>query len=540
MGKRWVQGAVAVMCVGGLLAVAVPGASAHTTPLPGDPPPGCGVVYPGQCLVQTRNGHFALSSHSVRAGGTLTGEVSNRCMLNELTPCAINWGELKAAGGKVSGCKTVDVTCTVRIPKKAPSSSYHVINITITNVQGAGYSSDYYAVIGKGAAFIEGKVLNKERQPVPGADLHINGVRGGNNYSTVTGPDGTYGAEVRPGHYRVNPVGRSLSSRFPPKFKPEHLDRIARKDHKATADFTVDVGLVVRLELTATSVPADGFQIVQGKITTTEYGQPKPNVTVALWPKASENPGSAVTSGARANVCGPNGRVWPTGTLSNPAGGPVEVTTDGNGTYTFSIDVGTVPGAFPITAWARDESGQLITHDTADASDEKTVTVSQLGNQPLDQFVSSYNETAKATGLLNSINENPDVIATSFEQLTGTQGAFKGYAYARSNPTSGNGAVLVYPATNPPAIQSNGAVVPDANDLVLQPSEWQGIPGVAISDLGTVLRHGILPGIPTYSGWASGVPGTDWKGGARTLQPLTQSFVYYGWPYPSTTSGACS
>ena len=42
MGKRSVQAAVAMVSVGGLLAVAVPGASAYTTPLPGDPPPGCG------------------------------------------------------------------------------------------------------------------------------------------------------------------------------------------------------------------------------------------------------------------------------------------------------------------------------------------------------------------------------------------------------------------------------------------------------------------------------------------------------------------
>ena len=540
MGKRWAQGVVAVMCLGGLLAVGVPGASAYTTPLPGDPPPGCGVVYPGQCLIQTRNGHFAFSSHTVEAGGTITGTVTNRCMLNDVLPCAINWGELKAAGGKVSGCKTVDVTCTVRIPKKAPSSYYHVYNITITSAQGAGYSSDYFAVIGKGQAVIEGKVLNKEKRPVPGADLHINGTRGGHNYVVMTGPDGTYAAEVQAGRYRVNPLGRSLSSRFPPKFTPEHLDRTARAGHKVTADFTVDVGLVVRLELSTAGATADGFQLVQGKITTSEYGQPKPGVTVALWPKASENPSTAVTSGARANVCGPNGRVWPTGTLSDPGGGPVDVTTDSKGTYTFTLDVGTVPGAFPITAWAKDENGNLITHDTADASDEKTVNVSSLGNESLDQFVASYNETAKATNLLSSISGNPDVIATALEQLTATQGLFKGYAYTRSNGTSGGGAVVIYPAANPPAIQSNGAVVPDASDLVLQPSEFQSAPGTAITNLDTVLRKGLLPAVPSFSSWAAGTPGPGWSGGTRSLGLLTQSFVYYGWPYPSTNGGACS
>jgi hypothetical protein len=49
-------------------------------PLPGPLPPASCVTWPSQCLIQARNGRFALSSHIVRAGHTLTGTVGGGCM----------------------------------------------------------------------------------------------------------------------------------------------------------------------------------------------------------------------------------------------------------------------------------------------------------------------------------------------------------------------------------------------------------------------------------------------------------------------------
>jgi hypothetical protein len=235
---------------------------------------------------------------------------------------------------------------------------------------------------------ITGKMLNKERQPVPGADVALFGSgHHAENYVATSGPDGVCAADVKAGRYRVWPSGRSLSHRTPPKFEPEHRDVSAHAGSMAHANFTVDIGLVVKLTLSATSVPADGFQIVQGTVRVTELGRPQPGVTVALWPQASEPASVAVSRGAWATICGPNGRIWPGATLSSPDGGSADVQTDSNGSYQFTLDVGTVPGPFSVTAWARDAHGALITHDTADASDDHTLGVSAIGAQPLDQFV---------------------------------------------------------------------------------------------------------------------------------------------------------
>jgi hypothetical protein len=414
--------------------------------------------------------------------------------------------------------------------QERPSSAYYVVNVGITSDQGTGYSSDYYAVLGRDQAVIAGKVLNKEDQPVPGVDVAMFGGHVG-NYQAVTGPDGTYIADVKRGHYRVWPSGRSLSTKHPPTFEPEHRDVHAHPDHTAHANFKVEIGLVVKLALTPSSVPADGFGIVQGTITVTELGQPVPGATIAVWPQASESANQAVTSGARANVCGPTGRIWPTGTLASPAGDSVNVQTDSSGTYHFTLDVGTVPGSFSVTAWARDSSGSLITHDTTDASDEQTVNVTALGNPSLGSFIPTYNKLASTTNLLSSIAPDPNSILLNFEKLSQTEIEMKGDAYALGQGSSP--AVLLYPAASPPVIQPGGAVFAHASDLVLQPSAWVG-------DLNYALHHGTLQDLPTFGQWTAGDSVPGWTGQAQSMQVPGSNFNYYGWPYPSSTPGACA
>jgi hypothetical protein len=534
--KNCIAIAAATLSLG---AIAPAGASALSMPLPGPVPPSSCVTWPSQCLIQTRNGGFALSTHMVRAGHTLTGTVSNRCLYqNGTKPCPIFWSYMTDLGKVVHGCGDNDVTCTIKIRKSAPSSAYYVVNIGITSDQGTGWSSDYYAVLGRDQAVVAGKVHNKELQPVPGVDVAIFGGSIG-NYEAVTGPDGTYVADVKRGSYRVWPSGRSLSSRHPPRFEPEHRDVSARPFHSAHANFKVDIGLVVKLTLSPSSVPADGFGIVQGTIKVTELGQPRPGVTVALWPKATESPTAAVTTGTRATVCGPSGRIWPGGTLADPAGESVNVTTDSNGTYQFTLDVGTVPGPFTVTAWARDSSGSLITHDTVDASDEQTVTATALGTHLLDEFIPSFDQWAPHTNFGSSITSDPNSILSAFEGLTQTDGAFKGYAYALGQGNSP--AIVIYPVQNTPTIQRSGAVSVDANDLVLQPSAWRPIPGgINISDLTQVLRQGMLTALPTFTQWTQGTTVANWHGSAQSMQIPGQSFQYYGWPYPSAAPGSCS
>ena len=195
-------------------------------PLPGPLPASSCVTWPSQCLIQTRNGSFALSSHIVRAGHTLTGTVGAGCMYQSGTkPCPVFWEYMTDVGKRVSGCHEKDYTCTVKIRKNAPSSAYYVINVGITSDQGTGWSSDYYAVVGKHEAVITGKILNKQRRPVAGADVAMfGGSHQTGNYVAQSGPDGIFAADVKAGRYRVWPSGRSLSHRTPPKFEPEHSD----------------------------------------------------------------------------------------------------------------------------------------------------------------------------------------------------------------------------------------------------------------------------------------------------------------------------
>ena len=89
--------------------VIAPGsASAIVEALPGPLPPSWCVTWPAQCLIQTRNGHFALSTHMVRAGKELTGTVTNRCTKgNPATPCPIDWSYMPV-GKRMGGCRPED------------------------------------------------------------------------------------------------------------------------------------------------------------------------------------------------------------------------------------------------------------------------------------------------------------------------------------------------------------------------------------------------------------------------------------------------
>ncbi len=537
------------------LLVALPSAArlSITPGLLGNPPPDCGAVGKDYadptCTTQTRNGTFHLSTHIVRAGETITGTIGNRCMKHSNgdfskppdQECPIDWsgltGSLTANGKRVSGCKPTSATCTIRIPKNAQSTSYTIITVGITSDQGTGISKDYFAVIGKNSAVIEGTIRNKNRDAVAGVEVRIYGSAG--NYIATSGSDGGYAMEVKAGNYRLFPSAASLG-KTPPKFEPAQTDRNVEAGHKATADFTIDVSLVVKLTLSDKSVNADGFQIVKGTIEVTEFGRPKPGVVVALWPKANEHPNKAVTSGALANVCGPSGRIWPGGTLADPQGESVDVTMDSSGKYQFTLDVGTAPGAFTVTAWARDSDGSLITHDTLDATDEQTLTVEPLRPaHSLESFIDNYKELATSP-FAAKITADPTNIATTLGLAAGAAPPMRGYAFAVANGTSKGAAVIIYSATNPPNIAKSGNVVGDAHDLVLQPGEWSPVTGAAVTDLGSALQKGQLQDLPTFSAWARGATVSNWSGSPQAMQLASQSFQYYGWPYPSSTPGACS
>ena len=526
----------------GLMSLAVFGLAAHSamalqTPPPGDPPAVCGAYYPGDCLIQTRNGGFNLSPHIVRAGGDLTGTVTNRCIVGygNNDPCAINWSGMTAAGKVVSGCKD-GTSCTVKIPKSAATGDYQVINVGITSGQGEGYSSDYYAVVGRHDSVIQGQVSNKDKAAAAGVVIDMYGQGNGPSYEAVTGQDGHYAADVKAGHYRVFPSAKSIPSKTEVKFTPTTSTVHAPPNGTANADFEIDSGLVVTLELSKDSVPADGMQVVKAKVHVSQYGKPVPNQTVELWPQSDQTGTQAVTSGPRVLMCTTGGRIWPTGSLNDPDGLSVDETTDANGNYTFTLDVGTVPGRWKLTAWAKDAAGALITADTRNTSDDQNLNVTSVGATEVDAFVPDYNKIASTTALVRGITDDPNTLLSNFIMLSRPQGPLKGLAYA---PYS-QGGVLIYSAASTPHIAKDNTVTAHTGDLVLQPSDWTTLPGVPYLSLDAALTAGGLQALPTFAQWTAGTSIPGWAGNAGTMTLSSTAFQYYGWPYPSTATGTCS
>ncbi len=533
-------GALVGVVSSAVLALSAGSASAIQTPPPGDPPPVCGAFYPSTCLIQTRNGGFHLSPRIVRAGGDLTGTITNRCTIGDgdNKPCPIGWAAMTAVGHVVHGCGSDDTNCTVRISKKAQTGDYQVINVTVTNVQGAGYSSDYYAVIGRHDSVIEGQISNKDKAGAPGVVVDMYGRGSGPSYEATTGQDGHYAADVKAGHYRVFPSAKSIPSKTEIKFTPSESAVHAPPNGTADADFELDSGLVVTLELSDKSVPADGSHVVKAKVHVTQYGKPVAGQTVELWPQSEDNSKKAVSTGPRVLMCTTAGRIWPTGTLDDPDGLSVDETTDQNGNYTFTLDVGTVPGRWRLTAWAKDAAGALITDDTRNTSDDQTLDVKPVGAAGVDAFVPEYNTIASSTGSLSGISDDPNTLLTDFINLSKTQNSLKGLAYA---PVSGNqAAILIYQAASTPNLASSGKVTAHTGDVVLEPSTWTAIPGVAVSTLDAALLQGHLPALPSFADWTAGTSVPGWTGSPQTMSVTSAAFQYFGWPYPSTAVGTCS
>jgi hypothetical protein len=532
----------------GLVTLAVYGLAASSalaiqTPPPGDPPPVCGAFFPGNCLIQTRNGGFHLSGHIVRAGGELTGTVTNRCTFGDGddSPCAITWGAMTAAGKVVHGCESKDTTCTIKIPKDAQTGDYQTINIVITNVQGGGYSSDYFAVVGRHDSVIQGQISNKNKSGAPGLVVDMFGQGNGPSYEATTGQDGHYAATVKAGHYRVFPSAKSVPSKTEVKFTPSDSTVHAPPNASADADFELDSGLVVTLDLSDHSVPADGMHIVKAKVHVTQYGKPVVGQTVALMPQPDETSAQSLTSGPRVLMCTTGGRIWPTGSLNDPDGIDVDEVTDANGNYTFTLDVGTVPGSWKLTAWAKDASGSLITADTRNTSDDQTLTVDPVSAHAaaVDDFVPEYNRLASSTGLVSGISDDLNTMLGDFIKLSRTQtqqGGLGGLAYA---PAS-QGAILIYQAASTPHIAKDNTVTARTGDLVLQPSDWTTVPKVAFASLDAELTGGRLQALPTFAQWTSGTSVPSWTGNKSTMTLPSTAFQYFGWPYPNTATGSCS
>ena len=341
-----------------------------------------------------------------------------------------------------------------------------------TLVQFTGTVNVYFA--DPGFATIHGTVLDKDGQPVAGVEVRADGING--TLGTAIGSTdarGSYSLTVKAGSYQLTPSKSVTPPNAPTTkraltFAPVNLARTVKSGDIGHADFTLQAGLKVTLTLSSPTVPNNGLTVVTATVATTESGLPLGDVTVSLRPNNSLSPTAAATTGARVTLCGSNAtRVWPSGTIANPNGLPFDIVTNKDGVYTFTITVGTVPGSFELTAWARTASGALDTGPSAQT--DATLTVTQQTPLALGTFT---NALFAGRASLGSISNVPTEMAAQLAL------AAPGYAYAVGQGAQGGPALIVYPADNPPPITPSGEIHGNASgsdhlgdDLVLAPGE---------------------------------------------------------------------
>ena len=391
-------------------------------------------------------------------------------------------------------------------------------------------------------------MTDKDGGPVAGAVITAYGHPGA---TATSGADGYYEMQVKAGSYNVVPSGGSVKHA---RYQPATTQATVTNGSIGTASFKLQTGIELQLKFDKAAVPADGLQVVNGTITTTEGGKPAPNVGVELEVMPGQTALAAVTRAPRASVCSGGSRVWPTGTLADPNGYPVSVTTDATGHYKLAITVGTTPGVWRLNAWAKNANGTLSA-DPSSAAETQSITFEPLRGTPahLAAFVTQFNSGAKhlpASGFAQ-ISANSNTMVNTLAMATagdpvGT--GLSGLAYALVNGKDGQ-SVLVFSATHPPVVDRQGEIQPplaaNHDDPVIDPAEWSGLElaanGAIVTSLQSVLDAGALPDVPTLAQFDSGAPVLGWKGMPGNVVSIFQpNFEYLGWGYPGIGQpGAC-
>jgi len=399
---------------------------------------------------------------------------------------------------------------------------------------------------------ITGTILDQDHSPVAGVTVEADGTVDGHaaRVAATSGPGGLYYATVPVGSWHLVP---SFPSFKKATFAPSSGSASVTDGSTATVDFELDAGVQVSLSFEKTSVVADGFEVVKGTITTSQYGEPDPNVTVDLSPMPLD-PSSALTTAPRATVCGSTGRVWPTGTLSEPHD-VATVTTDASGTYPFTITVGTVPGTWSLGVSALDARGAIMTATSASTTASVTFTAwtpsgwNSSAPNPFNTFIDNINlypttSTTTLEALTNDPGEMTSTLAGLLHDKMLNTHPLGGFAFAETNGKDGS-SMLVYGAADPPTITSAGAIDPtggNGDDLVIDPAELSALKS-GYPTVSAAIQAGHLPDPPTLREWSAGVaPVTKsaWLLKPNAMTVSSENFQWFGWAYPGiTTTGAC-
>jgi hypothetical protein len=473
-----------------------------------------------------KKGVFELSGPAPLQTSTSVACGEQACVYNHL-----DWTVM--GGDVVSGCGANTTSCDVKV---APRGSTWAGVINRQNNEAPLIFLLWNSE--KPGGTISGYVQDEDHQGVPGASVTATGPSGGT--TAVQAGTGFYSFDVKPGDYKVVPSGVPKGA-GDAKYKPDSASVSLPDGGNARADFTLDTGMKVKLKLTSSSVPADGTTVVGGTLTVTEFGKPVPDAHVLLEPQPSEGYEAAVTTGARVAICNSGERVWPSGSLQTRSGRSIDVATDQNGTYDFTLTIGTVPGSWELRAVA---TNAFTGEPSSEATDYQTLDVKAPGTVGYEGFFAALaalkgaSASSEAGKALASMVDNAGSIAQVLSELGGSGGELGGLAFSLVNATSGGPAVFVYDDSLPPSIEANGDVVGGEHTWVLSPGQWKGSAALG-GVLSTVMQKGRLGRAPTYTQWAKGTPVAGWSLTKDHASLETTNFQYNGWAYPTFTTGAC-
>ena len=367
---------------------------------------------------------------------------------------------------------------------------------------------------------------------VPGASVTASGPGGGT--SAVQAGSGFYSINVTTGDYLVVPSGVPAGA-GDAQYKPRHARVSVPPDGKASADFSLDTGLKVTLKLAHASVPADGMTVVMSGTLTTEYGKPSPT-SASCWSQ-SRRMGyeAAVTTGARVAICNSYGGGYGLpargrGGVADPQRQAVDLVTDQDGSYDFTLTVGTVPGPLncrpgPRALDRRADHGRV-------AWDEQTLDPHGPGERQIRRVpcdAQRPNGTSQASKQAwGRWSTTPRASPKPWRSWDASRNMLGGLAFSMVNGSAGGPAVLVYDDDSPPTVEANGDVVAGGRTWVLSPGEWKGTAKIG-GVLSAVIQTGKLQWAPTYTEWAKGTQVQGWS--------LSKSTPRSGRRTSSTTGG---
>lgn len=416
-------------------------------------------------------------------------------------------------------------------------------------------AGDFYAVVGKGGV-IEGHVREQNVKKavtdltgLAGAKVRITGP--GGYVKTATASDSGYYHQLvpRPGTYTVTPSapksyfkGEKKAESDPPSSKVD-----VGEDRTAEADFTFKSTLKLKLELSTGAVPADGLSYVDVRVTATDGGAPDAGLVFSLRPYGG---GSVLQSAWRmpvpATICtlsgaSVGGRVWPAPYVAAPNTDSVNVTTDATGQAILRVYTGTVPGKFPLTVWALDDAGKLITKDTNNTSADADILIKALpnGGDPAQALHNWLNQTGNDS-VAATMPDDYTSIVTALADAIHTGNLRAPFILAPVATSDGYTAALLSPEGSRASFDpATGQITPATQGEIVAPSNLNGASLYAGGYWGYLKTTATPTALPTLTQWlANTAPGYSFpsNGGTISTGYGVAALQYLGFGYgPSCT-----